>query len=69
MVFEFVPSVIKVLTKDQAAQTQDVFGTGLTPKHAGLLESATDNSFATGLDDTGTEEQSRMAVASVVASC
>ena len=67
--FEFFPSVIKVLTKNQAAQTQYVFCTGLTPEDAGLLESATDNGFAACFDDTGTEEQSLLAVAPGVGSC
>lgn len=61
--FECFPCFIKVLTKDQAAQVQDVFGTGLTPKHTGLLEPVTDDSFAACFDDPRPYEGSLLAEA------
>jgi hypothetical protein len=40
-----------------AAQGQDVFGTGHTPKHARLLATSTDDGLAAGFDDAGPNEE------------
>jgi hypothetical protein len=65
---ELIPSAVKMGTKHQAPQAEDVFRTGLAPEHARLLEAATDDGFAARFDNTGTDKKTCLAEVSVVGS-
>ena len=52
----FLPELVAAPTGMDAAQSQDVLGTGPAPEHAGLLAARADYGLAAGLHDPGTDE-------------
>ncbi len=52
-----LPELISTSARMDTAQSQDVFGAGRTPEHAGLLAARADQGFAAGLNDPGADEQ------------
>ena len=53
----FLPELVAAPTGMDAAQSQDVLGTGPAPEHAGLLAARADYGLAAGLHDPGTDEE------------
>jgi hypothetical protein len=52
------PCLVKVGAEDEAAQAENVLGSGFAPEHAGGFEPASDNGFAPGFDNAASDEVS-----------
>ena len=48
------------------AQSQDIFGTWLTPKHARLLTTSTNDRLAAGFDDARANEEALTAESAIL---
>src|ERR1039458_5370069 len=46
-----LPELVKAATRMDTAQDQDIFGSGLTPKHARVLATGTDDGLTAGFHD------------------
>src|ERR1017187_2737130 len=51
-----LPELVKAATRMDTAQGQDIFGSGLTPKHARVLATGTDDGLTAGFHDACANE-------------
>ena len=52
-----LPEVVESTAGLDATQSEDVFGTGLSPEHARLFAASADDGFTAGFDNTGADKQ------------